>query len=1026
MAIGGSTSHDAYTAAAGEQIAAVSALGEAYTALKDQQLAELAEVLDAQEQVNGSLGEGTDQAQGFAGGLGKLGGELMQVHGALLAVGAVAAAAATAVKWVGNETAKLDHIAKSAQKEGLGFEGYQRLAHMAKLSGTTVEDLGKGTVKLQRNLRDLDGTGKEAAEALAELGINAKDLANKSDTERLAILAGELSKLPDGANKSAIAVEILGRNGKELIPLFNAGADGVRAMSESIDGTFTREQLASAEAYQDALANLERRADLVKGTVAAELAPALTEVADGLEAGAKEAARSLPLVLKYVTTVGKGLQPVVAVVTFFGRQLAIVGRTVDVAGKYFGEAADAAGDLADRLTTTAKESRFGEWAAEASESVLELGDGAFAGLTDRIEEHLPFARDVARAWEDVARQITGAELAASEMTSIAAAQQRIVGFFDSVKTTTEDAAEAEEKRVEALQKGVIEAEHAVNLAEAQKRPARELEELYRAQHQARVDLLAATKEQKDVEQAIRDEEVRQAAASVRRGGRGPSDADKMKAAGEIQLAIWRDRLALMEAEAALRGTADETAAEAARVRHRLAVEELELERQTLEVTRGRNSVERERNEARIEAIGREVQILDLQQRIADRQAEAELIARATEETRERAGVEAELRRQEQAGIAEVISLEEYRSQRQVEDLESRGELEAAGARNAVERLAIVQRVEREVHEARMRQRRTEHEAAVRELDAREAAAEAMGTSTEPERLRRQDELRQVAHAREVERLQYERDVRREMEAEQVAALEREKARVEQQLALVDQGLAAFEGFRAQASQLAGFLTERNAAEEDAALQRTVNTLRQRGQAQSDALDAEILAAEGNAQRQAELRRKQARQEASIQQQIERAEAAHLDRRKRAEMRAAGVQLMIAGVVETVKAIVAFASFNYLEGALHVAAAVVAFTQGGMLLSGRIPGGGAAANLGTGGGGMAAGGGRETVDPSDVPGSIPGEAARRESGSVQGTGTRDRGQVININGPINATGAIDEDTAITIGRAIGKVGYAREA
>lgn len=67
------------------------------------------------------------------------------------------------------------------------------------------------------------------------------------------------------------------------------------------------------------------------------------------------------------------------------------------------------------------------------------------------------------------------------------------------------------------------------------------------------------------------------------------------------------------------------------------------------------------------------------------------------------------------------------------------------------------------------------------------------------------------------------------------------------------------------------------------------------------------------------------------------------KRKDAAMKAlAASEMVVVGITETVKAVAAFAGFNYVQGALHTAAAAVAFAN--------------AAKIGGGGGGMSVGGG----------------------------------------------------------------------
>lgn len=75
-----------------------------------------------------------------------------------------------------------------------------------------------------------------------------------------------------------------------------------------------------------------------------------------------------------------------------------------------------------------------------------------------------------------------------------------------------------------------------------------------------------------------------------------------------------------------------------------------------------------------------------------------------------------------------------------------------------------------------------------------------------------------------------------------------------------------------------------------------------------------------------------------------------EKKQEAMFKVQGTMMMIKGAVEVVESIISFASQNYLEGALHLAASVTAFTTGGMLLAKQVPGG---AGGGGGGGGGAA-------------------------------------------------------------------------
>lgn len=150
------------------------------------------------------------------------------------------------------------------------------------------------------------------------------------------------------------------------------------------------------------------------------------------------------------------------------------------------------------------------------------------------------------------------------------------------------------------------------------------------------------------------------------------------------------------------------------------------------------------------------------------------------------------------------------------------------------------------------------------------------------------------------------------------------------------------------------------------------------------------------------------------------------KREKALLRTQGVKAMAIGAIEMVQAIADFASFNFVGGALHTAAAAVAFVQGGYMLAGKVPQQGSASG---GAGGGAEGGGvtqdRKTSEAAKTPGS--GQAAEKGSGT-EGRGTGGRGgnnTTIHGNVTYNIMGTADENAAATIGNLANKGGYTRE-
>jgi len=723
-----------------------------------------------------------------------------------------------------------------------------------------------------------------------------------------------------------------------------------------------------------------------------ETAPALTESTkgmwEGLEGASELASDAMPALLMALDALARGLKVVFYPVKKVAEVWALLGEGI-----------------------------------EASTPYLESATVWVRGLGQAAKEAIPFTEELGQAWAWV-EDVTGTtEKAAGNLTAIANAQAQIVGWLERGKVIAGETVTHEADRRAALETAVTMADHMVALGQAQGKDAKELERLYQAQYAAKVDLLRATGDQAALDKLLKDEEVRQARNSAKKkgGGSGPTDADRLKATGEIQLKVWEQRLALMEVEASLAGTTEETALRTAEIRRDLAIEELNLEAQVLEITRGKTSIEREQISARLAAIEGEKELVYLRAQEEAQETLNKLIETAVKLSTERANQEAKAteRVSERANLelTEQEALSQYRQ-----------EVALRTERNAFKRLDIERRGEIELAALAKQRLANEDKAQKAALDARQANLDSQSGGSEIEQLQRQEEYRQLAHDRELQRLGIEAEARRLLEQEKSAAFMADQARSEATWAMVEDSLGAFEQFKGQVTELGSFFSERNKANEDADHANYITSLNAKGEAQQASLDRQIKAAQGNAQLVHKLEKRKEEQAKNLRKQVEQAEAKHQEKRKKQEMRHAGAMLLIEAAVEAVRAVISFASQNYLEGAMHTAAAIFAGVQGGVLMSGQIPGaGGGGGGGGAGGGGMSAGSTTEALDPSNVPGSTPGAAAQREAATPRnGTGGgSSAGTTVVINGGVNAWGNVDDTVAEDLARHIDRVGRSKE-
>ncbi|MET3349044.1 UNVERIFIED_ORG: putative nucleic acid-binding Zn-ribbon protein [Arthrobacter sp. UYEF1] len=122
---------------------------------------------------------------------------------------------------------------------------------------------------------------KEAADPLAELSVQTKnaDGTSRSFNEILLAVADRFKEMPNGAEKTAAAMSLFGRSGKDLLPLLNQGSKGIEALMEKADKlglTLNASTVVSVKAYTTAQKDMNDQMQALKLRVGIETIPVMT------------------------------------------------------------------------------------------------------------------------------------------------------------------------------------------------------------------------------------------------------------------------------------------------------------------------------------------------------------------------------------------------------------------------------------------------------------------------------------------------------------------------------------------------------------------------------------------------------------------------------------------------------------------------------------------------------------------------------------------------------------------------------
>ncbi len=234
----------------------------------------------------------------------------------------------------------------ASQRTGATTEKLAELGYAATTVGASSETMQRALQLLSRNMQSVTDDGGPLNQAFKAIGLSAQQVKEMSPEEVLERMAVVFSSTQDGASKTALAMQLLGRNGAELIPLLNKGAAGLDELGERA------KQLGlvlSGEASEAALAMAEKMKE-VHGA------------AQGLE-----------------MTIGQQLQPTLMAMATAFVDVATDGQTFKTAGEAIGAVMQSVAFVAGAVFMTLKD--MGDGLGALAAQAVALAHGDLAGAT---------------------------------------------------------------------------------------------------------------------------------------------------------------------------------------------------------------------------------------------------------------------------------------------------------------------------------------------------------------------------------------------------------------------------------------------------------------------------------------------------------------------------------------------------------------------------------------------------------------------------------------------------------------------
>lgn len=211
-------------------------------------------------------------------------------------------------------------LADASARTGASVETLSALGFAANQTGTDLATLESSFRQMQKALVKGSEENLQAEAAFQSLGLSVDRLMQMSPDEQFNAIARSIAAIPNPTAKAAMALQVFGKSGTQLIPLID-DMDALTSQARELGLVMSTEDAEAADALGDAMDTVKATLGRVVQVIGASLAPLLTDTAESIS-------RTVASVVEWVDA-NRGL-----IVTAFrvGAAITAVGAAVTAAG----------------------------------------------------------------------------------------------------------------------------------------------------------------------------------------------------------------------------------------------------------------------------------------------------------------------------------------------------------------------------------------------------------------------------------------------------------------------------------------------------------------------------------------------------------------------------------------------------------------------------------------------------------------------------------------------------------------------
>ena len=234
----------------------------------------IAKVESSLESLKDKSGAFADKLDGVSN---KLGGAAKKMAPVSVAAGAVGASLIASAKATAAHT---DEIDKMSQKLGMSRKAYQEWDYVLSQAGTDINSMTTGMKTMTNTIGNCAEAGSTAGTAYEKLGISWDQLAGKSREDIFAMTIQSLQGVESETERAALANELFGKSGQNLMPLLNQGVEATENLKKAAReyGFVLDDEVVDAGVnFTDAMDTMHRSLQTVSVAIGSLVMPLITK-----------------------------------------------------------------------------------------------------------------------------------------------------------------------------------------------------------------------------------------------------------------------------------------------------------------------------------------------------------------------------------------------------------------------------------------------------------------------------------------------------------------------------------------------------------------------------------------------------------------------------------------------------------------------------------------------------------------------------------------------------------------------------